>query len=234
VADFNEQKSGESETQLERRDFLTGAATLAGASVLAAGTPTAVSAANTPQDRMPEIPADKLTDAQKKAAAELVAGPRKALVGPFIPLLRSPELMSRLQKVGEYLRYGTKLEPVTSEFVIILTARQWTQQVEWDVHSVGAAKAGLKQEIIAAIADGRRPVGMSEDQEMLHDFCMEIFHNQSVSDPTYARVLNRFGEQTLIDVVGICGYYSTLGMVLNVARTALPAGRTPELPPYPH
>jgi 4-carboxymuconolactone decarboxylase len=138
--------------------------------------------------------------------------------------------MSRLQKVGEYLRLTTKL----AEFVILLTARQWTQQYEWDAHSAGALKVGLKPEIIAAIADGRRPVGMSQDQEILYDFCVELFHNQSVSDSTYARALNRFGEQTVIDVVGICGYYSTLAMVLNVARTALPAGKTPPLATYPH
>src|SRR5450755_2752809 len=83
------------------------------------------------QDRMPPIPADKMTDAQKKAAEELITGQRGELVGPFVPLLRSPEFMSRLQKMGAYLRYDNSLGRKLTEFVILLTARQWTQQFEW-------------------------------------------------------------------------------------------------------
>jgi 4-carboxymuconolactone decarboxylase len=230
----SDKKNPEMPAQVERRDFLGGAAVLAGTSLLGLGLPGSAAAAEVTMDRMPPIPAEKWTEEQKKAAAELVAGPRKNLNGPFIPLLRSPELMSRVQKVGEYLRFNTKLPPILSEFIILINARQWTQSVEWNSHSQDALKAGVKPEILAAIADGRRPTGMSEDHEMLHDFCIELHHNKSVSDATYARVLNKFGEQTTIDVVGFCGYYSMLGMVLNVARTAVPAGKTPQLIPFPH
>ena len=86
------------------------------------------------QDRMPPLSPEKMTEAQRKAAAELAAGPCGAVRGPFIPLLRSPEVMSRLQRVGEYLRYPTVLEPRLGEFVILIVARQWTQQFEWCVH----------------------------------------------------------------------------------------------------
>lgn len=111
------------------------------------------------QDRMPPIPADKMTDAQKKAAEELKAGQRGELVGPFIPLLRSPEFMSRLQKTGAYLRYENSLGRKLTEFIILLTARQWTQQFEWDSHVQLALKAGWNPEILAAVAEGRRPWG---------------------------------------------------------------------------
>ena len=113
------------------------------------------------QDRMPPIPADKMTDAQKEAAAEILAGPRKAVVGPFIPLMRSPELMNRLQKVGEYLRYNTKLGSNISEFIILQMARHMTQQFEWDSHVDLARKAGVKEATITAIAEGRHPSGMT-------------------------------------------------------------------------
>ncbi len=231
---LSDKNNTEMEAQVERRDFLGGAAVLAGTSLLGLGLPGTAAAAEVTMDRMPPIPADKWTEEQKKAAAELVAGPRKNLSGPFVPLLRSPELMSRVQKVGEYLRFNTKLSPALSEFIILINARQWTQSVEWDGHSEGALKAGVKPEIIAAIAEGRRPTGMSEDQEMAHDFCIELHHNKCVCDITYTRVLNRFGEQGVIDIVGFCGYYSLLGMVLNAARTGMPAGKTPQLIPFPH
>lgn len=186
------------------------------------------------QDRMPPIPADKMTDAQKKAAEELIAGQRGELIGPFIPLLRSPEFMSRLQKTGAYLRYDNVLGRKLTEFIILLTARQWTQQFEWDAHAQLALKAGWKPDIVAAIAEGRRPAGMAEEEELVYDFCTELRQNQSVSDPTYARAVKRFGEQGVIEMVGVTGYYTMLGMIMNVARTPLPPGKTPGLVLFPH
>ena len=183
---------------------------------------------------MPPIPADKMTEAQKKVAAELIAGPRGALQGPFIPLLRSPEFMSRLQKTGEYLRFNSTLPPRLNEFVILITARQWTQQYEFDQHVPLALKAGLKQEIVTAIVDGRRPVGMAADEEIVYDFCTELRQNQSVSDATYARAVGKFGEQGVIDMTGVTGYYTTLAMIMNVARTPLPPGTAPRLVMFPH
>lgn len=186
------------------------------------------------QDRMPPIPPDKMTDAQKKAATELIAGPRGKLSGPFIPLLRSPEFMSRLQKTGEYLRYDSKLGPRLNEFVILTTARIWTQQFEWSTHESLALKAGVKQEIIDAVRAGRRPAGMDADQEIAYDFLMELHHNHSVSDDTYARAVSKFGEQGVIDLVGVTGYYTMLAMIMNVARTPLPPGEQLPLTPFPH
>ena len=220
-------------TRVDRRNLLAGAATLAGSSLLGLGLPAAVMAAETAQDRMPPIPADKMTEAQSKVAAELVAGPRKALVGPFIPLLRSPELMSRLQKVGEYLRFNTKLGPNISEFIILQMARHFTQQFEWDSHADLALKAGVKQETITAIAEGRHPQGMTADEEMVYEFCSEMRQHQCVSDASYAPVVKRFGEQGEIDITALCGYYTTLAYVMNVARTPLPAGKTPQLALFP-
>jgi 4-carboxymuconolactone decarboxylase len=241
---------------VERREFLggaavLGAATLAGTSVLGLAVPAATASSSsapeaTPvpspdpapemmQDRMPAIPADKMTDAQKKAVAELTAGPRTGgLDGPFIPLLRSPEFMSRLQKTGAFLRFETNLGSVITEFIIILTARQWSQQYEFNSHQALALKAGIKPEIVTAIAEGRRPTGMSPDHEMVHDFCTELHINQSVSDATYAKVVARFTEKGVIEIAGLCGYYSLLGMVMNVARTPIPGATKMPLELFPH
>ena len=229
-----EQEKSETNSLVERREFLGGAATLAGTSFLGLGLPAAAQAAEAVQDRMPPIATDKMTDAQKKAAEELVAGPRGSLVGPFVPLLRSPEFLSRLQKTGEYLRFNTKLGSNISEFIILVTARQWTQQFEWDTHYALALKAGVKAETVAAVAEGHRPTGMSADEEIVYDFLAELRQNQSVSDATYSRAIKRFGEQGVIDMTGIAGYYSMLAMIMNVARTPLPPGKTPPLSLYPH
>jgi 4-carboxymuconolactone decarboxylase len=189
---------------------------------------------NFAEDRMPLISHDKMTDAQRNAEAELASGPRGAISGPFWPLLRSPELMSRLQKTGEYLRYHSVLGPRLNEFVILIVARQWTQQYEWSKHYPSALEAGLKPEIAQAIAEGRRPVGMAEDEEIVYDFCDELYRNQGVSDVTYDRAVKKLGEQGIIDLLGVNGYYSTLAMVLNVARTPPPDSEPGLLVLFPH
>jgi 4-carboxymuconolactone decarboxylase len=183
------------------------------------------------QDRMPPIPADKLTDAQKKAIEEFKAARSAEISGPFVPLLRSPEVMTRARAMGDYLRFRSSLPPRLSEFVILLTARRWTQQYEWNAHAPLAVKGGLREQIVKAVADGRRPEGMAEDEEIVYALFDEIQKNQAVSDATYARALARIGEQGIIDVLGITGYYSLLAMVMNTARTPLPAGAKAQLAP---
>ncbi len=184
----------------------------------------------TPVDRMPPIPPDKMTAEQKKAAEEFLAVRNVLVFGPFVPLLRSPEVMQRARAMGDYLRYKTVLPPKLNEFIILIIARRWTQQYEWEVHHPIAIKAGLDKEIAAAVAEGRRPKNMPEEEEVIYDFCAETHGNQSVSDATYARAVSKFGEQGVIDLVGVCGYYTFLAMVLNVART--PA-KSAQLNPFP-
>jgi 4-carboxymuconolactone decarboxylase len=183
------------------------------------------------QDRLPPIPADKMTEAQKQAAAEFKAHRGVDINGPFIPLLRSPEVMIRTTAMGDYLRYKTALGAPLNEFVILMTARAWSQSYEWSVHQPIAIKAGVSADIAKAISEGRRPAGMSADQELIYDFCTELLQNHSVSDPTYARAIARFGEQGTIDMISVVGYYSFLGLVLNVSRTPPDAPGLPALAP---
>ncbi|HET7185143.1 MAG TPA: carboxymuconolactone decarboxylase family protein [Terriglobales bacterium] len=186
------------------------------------------------QDRMPEIPPEKMTPEQKKAAEEFLATRHTPVFGPFVPLLRSPQVMLRFKEFGDYLRYKSTLPPKLNEFVILITARQWTQNYEWATHAPIALKAGLNPEIVKAVADGRRPAAMSEDEDLVYEFSIELHRNQSVSDATYQRALARFGEQTVMDMIGVNGYYTALAMVLNTARTPLPKGSSPDLVPWPH
>jgi 4-carboxymuconolactone decarboxylase len=226
---------------VSRRDFIkTGvgsACTLAaGATALQGQTAQTVSAlaSTVPVDRMPAIPAEKMTPEQKKAADDFAAERKTPVFGPFVPLLRSPEVMLRAKAMGDYLRYKSVLPPQLSEFAILITARHWTQEYEWALHQPIAVKAGLKAEITQALAEGRKPQGMSADEEMIYEFSTELHQNQSVSDATYARVLAKFGEQGTIDLIGVNGYYTFLAMVLNATRTAVPKTTAPTLPAFPH
>ncbi len=183
------------------------------------------------QDRLPPIPADKMTAEQKKAVADFKAarGADAAVGGPFVPLLRSPEVMTRARAMGDYLRYNSALPPRLSEFVILLTASHWAQQYEWAAHHDIALQAGVSPDSATAIAEGRRPARMTEDEEALYDLCLELQRTHVVTDATYAKALARFGERGVVDTVGIVGYYTFLAMQLNTARTpAPPDAQVPE------
>ena len=184
-------------------------------------------------NRMPPIPTDRMTDAQRKVAAEIAAGPRGKVEGPYWPIIRSPGLTESLQKVGEYYSYRCPLDRKINEMAALMAARSWSQQFIWDVHILQALDAGLKNDIALALAEGGRPAGMAEDEEVLYDFVTELLANQGASDATYARTVAKFGESGVIDIVGIVGYYTMLAMIMNVARTPLLEGRPFPLAPTP-
>jgi 4-carboxymuconolactone decarboxylase len=185
------------------------------------------------QDRMPPIPAEKMTDLQRQAVADFKAARSVDISGPFVPLLRSPEVMTRVRAMGDYLRFKSALPPRLSEFVILLTARRWTQQYEWNAHEPLALQGGLSADIVKAVADGRRPDHMADDEDALYALWDELQRNQSVSDSTYGRAVSRLGEQGVIDAIGLTGQYTLLAMVLNTARTPLPNGAKAALLPLP-
>jgi 4-carboxymuconolactone decarboxylase len=184
------------------------------------------------QDRMPPIPADKMTPAQAAAAAEFKAVRGVDPNGPFVPLLRSPELVNPARALGDYLRYKTSLPLRLSELVILLTAREWTQQYLWGVHYPVALQAGVALDIARAIAEGRRPTQMAEDETVIYDVCTELQRTHSVSDATYARALSTFGEKGVLDTVSIVAFYTFLAVPMNAARTP-PVGDAPPLLPLP-
>jgi 4-carboxymuconolactone decarboxylase len=185
------------------------------------------------QDRMPPIPPDTLTDAQRKAIAEFKTARSADVSGPFIPLLRSPEVMTRARAMGDYLRFRSSLPPRLSEFIILITARRWTQQYEWNAHQPLALQGGVKADVVKAIAEGRRPEHMAADEEAVYTLIEEVDRNRSVSDATYASAVAAVGEQGVVDTLGLVGYYTTLALVMNTARTPLPPGATAGLAPFP-
>lgn len=185
--------------------------------------------------RFPVIDPAQMNKAQAKTMKALLAGPRGEDAGPaamsrllgggpFNAWLRSPDLGDRLQKVGEYIRFNSSLEPRLNELAILVTARYWTSQYEWFAHLKFALAAGLSPKIAAALARNKRPAGMQEDEKAVYDFCTELHRKKKVGDDVYARAVALFGEQGVMDLIGACGYYTIVSMTLNVARVKVPAG----------
>lgn len=181
--------------------------------------------------RFPAIAPDAMTPEQKEVAAEIAAGPRGEVRGPFVALLHNPKLAARIQALGEYLRFNTKFGRQLTELAVLVTARHWTCQYEWFAHERIARAAELKPEIIDAIAAGRRPEGMSADEAMVHDVCVQALTNGAPEDALYDAAVARFGRDGMLDLLALSGYYSLLAMVLNTARPVLPNGAPEPLKP---
>jgi 4-carboxymuconolactone decarboxylase len=180
-------------------------------------------------DRFPQLTPENMTPEQRKVAETIMSGPRKNLNGPFNAWLRSPELGDRLQKVGEYIRFHSSLPARLNEFAILIAAREWTAQYEWFAHYPLAVKAGLDPKVASDLAVGRRPAGMQDDEKIIYDFCTELRRKRKVSDSTFNAAVGKFGEQGVVDLIGVSGYYDVVSMTLNVAQVQLPPGEKPPL-----
>jgi 4-carboxymuconolactone decarboxylase len=183
-------------------------------------------------ERLPTVPPAQYSEEQKRAADAFMAARKQPVFGPFEPLMHSPEVMSEARAMGDYLRYHSAIGNTLSELVILVTARQWSQDYEWHVHAPIALKAGIRQATIDAIAEGHRPEGLTEDEAIVYEFSTELHQNKRVSDQTFRRAESRFGKKGVVDLTGINAYYTLLAMQMNVARYA-PHPDGSRLPRFP-
>lgn len=156
-----------------------------------------------------------MTPEQRQAVEEFKRLRGVEPFGPFVDLLASPELMTRVSALGEYLRYRSALPPRLSELAILITAAHWRQQFEWDIHAPVALTAGVAPSVLDAIWQGDRPLELEEDADALYDLCTALQRDRRVPQPIRARAEAVFGEQGVVDAIAICGYYALLAMVLN-------------------
>lgn len=170
-------------------------------------------------DRLP-LP-ESLTVDQQSAVDAITAGPRGALFGPFVPLLRSPALMTRLQEVGAYLRFGSEVPLHLRELVILVVARDWDQDFEWGYHAPLARQAGLDDAVVEALARGDDVTG-PDDVQAVWRLVRELLDTRAVCDAVFERAREVVGDAGVVDLVAVAGYYSTLAMTMNAARTPVP------------
>jgi 4-carboxymuconolactone decarboxylase len=194
----------------------------------------AASSASRAEDitRFAPLQAEELTPAQKAWAEAITAPPRNAkfVNPPYRAYIRNPDLAPRLTALSEYLRWHTSLPPRLSELAILITARQWTAQYEWFAHYPLALKAGLDQKVADAIALGKRPDNMRDDEAALYDLATALYVDKKVSDPIYKAALEKFGERGIVDIIGIIGYYGLTSMPLITMQAGAPNDSVPPLP----
>jgi 4-carboxymuconolactone decarboxylase len=191
-----------------------------------------------------QLTVDTMTDAQKRAAEQILATAKRAdgpggrymassgqFPGPYNFLLRSPELAVRWRHLAGYLRFETSLPLRLNELAILIQARFWTAQFEWWAHYPLALRAGLRQSVADDLKVGKRPVGMQPDEEAVYGFCVEMMRDHRVTDATFAKLQAQFTEQQIVDLVAVTGFYATVSMILNTVEATIPTGEDPPLAP---
>jgi 4-carboxymuconolactone decarboxylase len=186
------------------------------------------------RERLPLPPHEAMDARQRETADALIAGPRKGVYGPFVPLLRSPALLDRVAKLGEYLRFESVLAAAVREFAICIAARHVGNQFEWVMHAPLAIAAGIGADTIESLRQGARPKGLPNELEIAFDFAQELLHTHGASEPTYRSVLAQFGEAGVVELTTLVGYFVMVSWVMNVAHTpAQDAGKATALPALP-
>ena len=182
-------------------------------------------------ERFPKLAPEAMSPLQREVAAEIAAGPRGEVRGPFLALIHNAELARRVQALGEHLRWKSRLPPKLLELAVLVTARRWTCQFEWFMHEKLARKAGLAEHIIQAIGSAKLPERMSKEESLVHAFCLQAHTTGHVDDATFAAAKDLFGLDGVLELLALNGYYSMMAMVLNSSGIPLPPGKEPPLAP---
>jgi len=179
--------------------------------------------------RFPHLTPGDMTPAQREVAAEITAGPRGEVRGPFIAWIHHPELARRLQALGEQLRWKAKLPPQLIELAVLVCARRWTCQHEWFMHEKLAREAGLDSQVLSSLSRNEKPEKLSAEQAAVYDFCKDLHATGRAGDAAFEAVRSRFGLEGALELIALSGYYSLMAMVLNTAGLPLPGGAQPPL-----
>jgi 4-carboxymuconolactone decarboxylase len=168
--------------------------------------------------RFPTIDLASASPAQRAFADEIINGPRKALYGPFVPLLHAPDLARRVRKIGEFLRFESSLPKDALECAILTVAKRWRSNFEWDHHAPLALKAGVPPIVVDGINRELAPDGFPEPHRLVVGFCRDALASGNVRDSHFGQAKSSFGLQGVLELLTVCGYYSTLAMYLGAAE----------------
>ena len=172
--------------------------------------------------RLPDLSPDDMTPAQAEVYQSITSGVRGSASGPFSALLYSPELTSRVEQLGVYIRYECAVPLRQRELAICIVGAHWKADYEWHVNAPLAVKAGNAENTLDIISRGGTPEFDDATDAILHCFITELLRTTRVNDETYREAVAQFGEKGTVDLTGLVGYYSLLAMTLNTFEVYVP------------
>lgn len=172
---------------------------------------------------------DTMSAEQRRVHDLIASGPRGRVRGPLAVWLNRPAMAEPAQALGQYCRYDSSLSPRLSELGILCLAKWWGSEFEWWAHKPIALKAGVAPAVVDALRDGRPVPFVEQDEALVHEFLQTLHTERRINDELYARALAMFGQDAVIDLVALAGYYTLISMTLNVFEIDLPQGERREL-----
>ena len=166
---------------------------------------------------------------QKQTYDEAIAGKRGAPPAPMMAWLNSPAMARHATRLGETLRFNTMFPAKLSEIAILVTARHFTAHYEWFAHKRLALKGGMDLKIIEAIRDRRTPQVDDPKAQMIYDVAKSLHEGHGLTKALYEEAVNVLSVRGLVEIVGLCGYYTMVSMTLNTFEFDLPEGQVSEL-----
>lgn len=176
--------------------------------------------------RLPELPVEEMTPEQRRIHDAIAHGPRGSIGGPFLAWLRNPKFADAAQQLGQYCRFHTVLSRELAEIVILVTAVHYRAEFEWWIHRRLAEEAGVSEQVIEAILAGKEPEFADESARMVWQTARALNERHRLSDAEFAEAQKVLGENGLLDVVGLCGYYALVSLTLNAYEVPVPDGST--------
>lgn len=175
-----------------------------------------------PASRLPQVGLHNADLRQKAVLEEILNGPRGNLSGPFLSWIHSPELAGHAQRLGAFCRYGTGLPLRLSELAILCTAARWRSQAEWQIHHPIGIGAGLDPQALEMVRRGERPHLAARDEQLVWELADELYRTHRIPPALYREAEAAFGIATLVNLVGLFGYYALVAMTLNVFEVRMP------------
>jgi 4-carboxymuconolactone decarboxylase len=176
-------------------------------------------------NRIREIPPDQLTDAQK-AALDAVVGGRGRIPTPYKIWLHSPVLMQRLERLGTFLVNESSLTPREQEIAILTVARHWHGSYVFTAHSRAARKAGISDEVIAAIGHDETPPLSDVRERAVHAIAWAAEAPTPASDSVFDAAIEAIGHNGLSELLVFLGYYSSVAIAMKLFKVPVPSSET--------
>ena len=174
--------------------------------------------------RIRQLSPDEMTKEQREVYDANMMSKRRRVPLPFYAWMLSPHMAKHIQPLSEYLRFQNLLGDRLTEVAVLVTARYWKAHYEWHGHKQHALDAGLDPAIIASIRVGTTPAFQDEEAKLVYEVTKSLLENQSVPTPIYEAAITKLGEQRLVELVGVIGYFCFVSMTLNMFDLGLPPG----------
>ena len=160
---------------------------------------------------------------QQRVHDAIASGPRGSVRGPFLPWLQTPDMADPAQKLGEYYRFRCSLSRDLAEIAILVTGAHYRAEFEWWAHSRMAHEAGVPEHVTEAILEGRDP-SLEGKAQAVYATARALNLRHRLTDAEFTAARDTLGEDGLMDVIGLCGYYALVSLTLNAYEIDTPDG----------